>query len=109
MTAYLFLPFYILGFWFGHAPFSILRYFRIFNGAFFDFFSVPMLLRTFFRPIKNEYRKGLVGFSIAMGIFVKSCIILASFVLFSGVLLVEATLLCGFFAFPLLTVALLML
>ena len=107
MSAYLFLPFYILAFWFGQAPIALLRYFKAFNRAFFDFFSVPMLLRTFFRPVKNEYRKGLVGFSIGMGIAVKSCIILTSLVLFIGVLAIETVLFCGFFAFPIITVALL--
>jgi len=107
MSAYLFLPFYLLSFWFGHAPLSLLRYFGVFNRAFFDFFSVPILLRTFFYPIKNEYRKGLVGFSIGMGIVLKSLIIFTSLIFFIGVLAVEVVLFCAFFVFPIATMALL--
>ena len=105
MSAYFFLPFYILAFWFGQAPLSLLRYFKAFNKAFFEFFSVPMLLHTFFRPVKNEYRKGLIGFSIGMGIFIKSIIIITSLILFMGVLAIEVVLFCGFFVFPIITVA----
>jgi hypothetical protein len=107
MSAYFFLPFYFLSFWFGEAPLSILRSFMEINKAFFRFFSISLLLRTFFQPIKSEYRKGLVGFSIGMGIVVKTIVILVSLVLFIPILLLELLLLGGFLTFPLVTVALL--
>jgi len=37
--------------------------------------SLGILLRTFFKPIKNEYRAGLVWFSIGMGIVIKAVLI----------------------------------
>ncbi len=107
MAAYLFLPFYFLAFWFGEAPIRLLKYFHEVNKAFFQFFSVSLLLRTFFQPIKNEYRKGLVGFSIGMGIVVKSAVILTSLILFVPIFLLEAALIIGFIVFPIFTVALL--
>lgn len=107
MSAYFFLPFYFLSFWFGEAPVSILRHFLEINKAFFRFFSISLLLRTFFQPIKNEYRKGLVGFSIGMGMVVKTMVILASLILFIPILLLEILLLGGFLIFPLVTLALL--
>lgn len=107
MSAYFFLPFYFLSFWFGEAPVAIIRSFVEINKAFFQFFSVSLLLRTFFKPIKSEYRKGLIGFSIGMGIAVKTIVILTSFILFIPILLLELLLLGGFLIFPLVTLALL--
>ena len=63
-------------------------------------FSVKMLLQTFFRPIKNEYREGLVRFSIGMGIVVKSCILLVALLLFIPLLLIEFIFLLFFVGFP---------
>ena len=37
--------------------------------------SVPLLLKTFFKPLKSEYREGLVIFSIVMGIAIKLLIL----------------------------------
>lgn len=108
MTAYLLLPLYFLGFWFGQAPLRLVKYFVKINRAFFQLFSVPILLRTFFQPAKNEYRKGLIGFSIGIGMFLKSCVILTALVLFVPLLLSEIVLLCGFLAFPLITLAVLL-
>lgn len=108
MTALFFLPVYFLTFWFGEAPLGLLRYFREVNRAFLQFFSVFILLRTFFHPIKNEYREGLVGFSIGLGIFFKSCILLAAFLLFIPLLIIEALLLIGFLIFPLITLGVLL-
>ncbi|MEK7605197.1 MAG: hypothetical protein AAB478_01600 [Patescibacteria group bacterium] len=108
MTAYLFLPIYFLEFWFGQAPLRLISHFIKINQAFFQFFSVPLLLRTFFRPAKNEYRKGLIGFSIGIGIFLKSCVILTALLLFIPLLLSEVILFCGFLTFPLITLAVLL-
>lgn len=85
---------------------SLISYFHRINKAFFRYFSVNLLLRTFFQPIKNEYRKGLIGFSIMMGIIVKSGVIIASFILFIPILILEALVLVGFLVFPLGTLAL---
>jgi len=106
MSAYFFLPFYFLSFWFGEAPIGIVRTFFKINKAFFRFFSVSLLLRTFFQPIKSEYRKGLIGFSIGMGIVIKTIVVLISFILFIPILLLEIILLGGFLIFPLVTLAL---
>ncbi len=68
-----------------------------------------MYVQTFFKPMKNEYRKGLVGFSIGMGIFVKTVFILLDLVILAALLLVELVLLLTFIGFPFLTVAVLFL
>lgn len=59
--------------------------------AFFRLFSLPIFLRTFFQPIKNEYRKGLVGFSIGMGIFIKSILIIFDLLILAALLIVETS------------------
>ena len=43
--------------------------------------SVPLLLHTFFKPLKSEYREGLVLFSVLVGIIIKSAVLLVAAVL----------------------------
>lgn len=109
MTAYLLLPFALLKFWYFEAPFGILQLFDSLNRAFLQLFSLLLLAKTFFKPLKNEYRKGLVGFSIGMGMVVKTCMIAADLVLFSLLLFFELLLLLLFLLFPVFTVYILFL
>lgn len=106
---YLALPLDILKFWYFDAPRGILAFFGSLNHAFFQLFSLPLLLRTFFKPLKNEYRKGLVGFSIGMGMFVKSALILADFFILLLLVIVELIAFMVFLAYPFLIVSLLFL
>lgn len=62
------------------------------------------MIRTFLKPLKNEYRKGLVAFSIGMGIFVKSILIFVDLVVFSAIVLLEIGILALFILLPFLTV-----
>src|SRR5260370_225767 len=70
MKNYLLLPIIFLKFWYFDAPRSLIGFFASLNHAFFELFSLPLFLRTYFKPLKNEYRQGLVGFSIAMGLVI---------------------------------------
>lgn len=97
------LPFYILKFWYLEAPVKLLTYFFHLNKAFFHLFSLPLMIRTFFRPWKNEYREGLIKFSIFMGMAFKSMFIIADIFLFSLLLLFEVVLFIAFLAWPLAT------
>lgn len=93
----------ILKFWYLEAPKNILKLFLSLNKNFLGVFSLTLMLKTFFRPWKNEYREGLVGFSIFMGMLIKSLFILADLVLFAGLILVEIVLFIGFLVWPLAT------
>lgn len=97
------LPLNILKFWYLEAPVSLFLYFIHLNKAFFNLFSIPLMLKTFFRPWKNEYRKGLVGFSIFMGMVFKTMFILAGLFLFIFLVLFEVIAFFGFLAWPFLT------
>ena len=108
MAAYLLLPYYFFMFWFVEAPREIIGFFISVNKAFFQLFSLPLLLRTFFQPLKNEYRKGLVGFSVGMGIAVKSLLIVVNLLLLIPLLLMEVILLLSFIAFPFVTFGLIL-
>jgi hypothetical protein len=103
------LPLVFLKFWYFDAFFEIIRYFSSINSAFFQLFSLPLFLKTYFKPLKNEYREGLVGFSIGMGMFVKSFLIIANLVIFTVMLIIEFVVVFSFFAFPIATVGLLFL
>lgn len=107
MTAYLKLPWIFTKFWFYEAPIHIFVFFTSVNHSFFQFLSLPLLLRTFFKPIKNEYRSGLVGFSIGMGMAVKSVLIVVNLVLFIPLLVTELFFFFVFITFPLLTIGVL--
>lgn len=97
---YLSLPLAFLKFWYLEAPIGILGFFGSLNSAFLQLFSLPLLIRTFFKPWKSEYRKGLVGFSIGMGIFIKSFVITADIVMLLLLLLFEIAFIAAFIFWP---------
>lgn len=72
-------------------------------------FSLPLFIKTYFRPWKNEYRKGLVGFSIAMGMFVKTIVIIVDTVLLFLLLVFEVIFMVSFVLWPIGTLLLLFL
>src|SRR5579859_3658875 len=98
------LPISFLQFWYIESPMGLIRYFESINRAFFQLFSLTLFLKTFFKPIKNEYRQGLVRFSIFMGIAIKTVLILVDLVLLMFLLTVEFAVLFIFLTFPILTV-----
>jgi hypothetical protein len=100
MQGILLFPVIFLKFWYLEAPRNILRFFTSLNKAFFGVFSLPLMLKTFFRPWKNEYREGLVGFSIVMGVAIKSLFIFADLFLFLLLILSEAIMFTMFLILP---------
>src|SRR5690348_17227678 len=96
-----------LVFWFYEAPKGLLAYFGSFNTALLKLFSFRLLLVTFFKPWKNEYRKGLVGFSIGMGMFIKSWILLFDVLLLAGFVALELVAVIGFILWPFVTIGIL--
>lgn len=104
---YLTLPLIFLKFWFVEVPRALIAFFASFNKAFLQLFSLPLLLKTYFKPWKNEYRKGLIGFSIFMGILIKSIVIIADIVLLALILSTELVFILAFILWPIWTVLLL--
>src|ERR1700757_1798024 len=96
---YVFLPIMLLKFWFIESPIALFKFFASFNAAFFELFSLPLLLRTYFQPLKNEYRQGLVGFSRAMGIAIKTFFIIADLIVFAVILSFEIAIFVSFVMF----------
>lgn len=90
----------ILKFWYFESPKNILHFFISLNKTFLGVFSLPLMLKTFFKPWKNEYREGLIGFSIFMGMVVKSLFILADSILLIGLIIFEVFLFIGFLIWP---------
>jgi ATP-dependent Clp protease ATP-binding subunit ClpC len=85
------LPLEFLKFWFWITPIELFGFFTSLNSAFLQLFSLPLLIKTYFKPWKNEYREGLVGFSIGMGIFIKTFVIIADIFLLLFLILFEIT------------------
>lgn len=106
---YLSLPVMFLKFWFFESPLALLMFFVSLNRSFLQLFSLLLFLKTYFKPIKNEYRQGLVGFSRFMGMFVKTWLILADVLMFILLLLFEVTVFIGYIFLPFATIWLLFL
>lgn len=107
MNGFLLLPFIFVKFWFVEAPLGLLGFFASLNNAFLELFSLPLFLRTFFQPLKNEYRDGLVWFSRIMGMVIKSVLIVVDTLILLVLLAIEAVILITFIAFPIATIYLL--
>lgn len=98
------LPLSFLKFWFFESPLNILQFFFSLNSAFMHFFSLPLFIQTYFKPLKNEYRQGLVGFSRAVGIFIKTFLIAADIIMLTILLSAETIIFVGYIFFPIATV-----
>ena len=101
------LPIVFLKFWLFDSPLALFRFFWSLNGSFMQLFSLPLMLRTFFKPLKNEYRQGLVGFSRAMGIVIKTILITADLFILFLLLLFEVTVFVSYCLLPYATIFLL--
>lgn len=75
MIAFLYYPLYLFIFWYKNVVVGLFIFFVEFNRYVAKLLSFQSLLKTFFKPLKNEYRDGLVLFSILFGIAVKTVLI----------------------------------
>ncbi len=105
---YLTLPLVFLKFWYLEAPLNIIKFFSTLNQSLLSLLSLPLLIKTYLRPWKNEYRKGLVLFSIAMGMFLKTFVIAADLVILALILVVEIIFFSFFLLWPLATLTLIL-
>src|SRR3990167_7598842 len=97
------LPIMFLRFWYFEAPRSLISFFTSLNRVALELFSLPLLVKTFFRPWKNEYRKGLIGFSRGMGIFIKTFVIIADLFVLGFLILLETIFFLTFLLWPAIT------
>ena len=104
MKTALLYPFKLLIFWYHDICLGAVDLFTRFNSYLLRMFSVPLLLRTFFKPLKNEYRKGLVLFSIVFGIFLKGFLIITSLAIVLPFLIAELFIAAFLFSLPVLLI-----
>lgn len=104
MKTALLYPLELAVFWYHDICLGTIDQFTKFNSHLAQAFSLPLLIKTFFKPLKNEYRKGLVLFSIVFGIIVKSILISVSLGILFFVLFAELLIVAFLFVFPLLLV-----
>ena len=95
-----YLLFLFLHWWFIEATFGLLKFLRFLLAFFYQILGIREIFRTFFKPWKNEYREGLVGFSIFMGIFFKVLFLLFDFFFFGILVLLEFIILATWFLIP---------
>lgn len=89
MLAFIYYPFYLITFWYKDVLGNLLSFFVDFNRYIASLLSFPLLVKTFFKPLKNEYRDGLVIFSIVFGICIKSVLVLVGLFTILVMLFVE--------------------
>src|SRR6266550_224437 len=104
MSIYLLLPVLFLRFFFIELPVSVVKYFSSLNSAFFQLFSLPLIVRTFFKPWKNEYRSQFVPMSIGIGMAVKTLVLIADLILLFFLLAFEIFVVAVIVAWPILTI-----
>lgn len=104
MRTALLYPLELIVFWYHDICIGTIDYFIRFNSYMMRVFSTELLLKTFFKPVKNEYRKGLVLFSIVFGIIVKSFLISLSLFFLITLLVVELLIIAILFLFPLILI-----
>jgi hypothetical protein len=75
MVAFLYYPLYLVAFWYKDVLWGLINFFGRFNHYLILLVSLNLLVKTFFKPLKNEYREGLVLFSILFGIALKMILI----------------------------------
>lgn len=75
MVAFLYYPFYLIRFWYKDVLLGLVNFFGQFNRYVISLLSLNLLVMTFFKPLKNEYRQGLVLFSIIFGMVIKTFLI----------------------------------
>lgn len=100
-SAYLLtLPLQFLHWWWLEATFNLLSIMRYILSATFQFLGIKSIFKTFFKPWKNEYREGLVRFSVFMGMFLKFMLLICDTIFFAVVILAEFLILVAWFLFP---------
>lgn len=84
------LPLWYLSFWFVEAPIALSENLFKLLLALEHFLSVTLMLKTFFRPWKNERRKGYVIHAIAIAATLRFCLIILDLFLLATVLIIGA-------------------
>lgn len=95
-------PVAVILFWYKDGVIAILSYFESLNDYVVRLFSLPGLFGTYFTPLKNEYRKNLVLFSVLFGVVIKTFLIIASLSILAVVFLLECILFVLYVSFPVL-------
>lgn len=106
MSRLLSLPAIFLKFWYIEAPLEMAGFFGSLNDYFMQLLSLPLCLKTYFQPLKNEYREGLVGFSRAMGILLKTGLIIVDLLVLALLIIIEAAVVLSFLVFPIVSLML---
>lgn len=78
----------------------LVSYFGSLNRVFLQLFSLPLLIKTYFKPWKNEYREGFIITAIFVGIAIKTPVILVDLVLLALLLAIEIIFVLGFIFWP---------
>ncbi|OGY23117.1 MAG: hypothetical protein A2Y57_03215 [Candidatus Woykebacteria bacterium RBG_13_40_7b] len=82
------LPLLFLYWWYIEASVNILKYFNLALGAIAHIISIEIILKTFFKPWRSEFREGFVGVAILVGVMVRTFVLFADLIILSASLLI---------------------
>ena len=94
------LPLEFLRWYFIDATINLFNILRWFLEVCVQILGVTSIFKTYFRPWKNEYREGLVRFSIFMGMFFKTLFLIFDCFLLAFVLIAEIVILLVWVLLP---------
>ena len=100
MEMLILLPITFFRFWYWEAPREIVLFFLSLNSSLNRLLSLRLFLQTFFKPVKNEYRKGLVEISIVFGVLIKGILIIVDVLFLLFLVIVEFCIVVLFLVAP---------
>jgi hypothetical protein len=101
------LPLLFIYWWFVTAPIQLLVFFFRYLTHLSQVLSLPLLVKTFFVPWKNENKKGYVAIARGIGMTVKTSVILADLMILIIFFMVEVSLFLLWMLLPILSIYLL--
>jgi hypothetical protein len=96
-----------LAFWFIEGPIKLTRALFQLLSAFEHFLSLTLMVKTFFRPWKNERRKRYVAYAIGIAATLRFFLIILDLIFLALVLAIGMVLIILFLVVPLIAVFLL--
>ncbi len=97
-------PILLVKFYYVDVTVGFLKHIFSHTRYFIYMLSIPLMFKTFFKPLKGEYRNQLVVFSIVAGMIIKFVLLSVSTVLLLLFIIFEFTFFVLFLIFPFLAV-----
>lgn len=93
--------------WIYQTPANLVRFFKLYLSALNHQLSYTEIIKTFFKPWRGEYRKGLIGTAILMSVLVKTPVLLAETLILIVFLVFAVLVIVAWYLWPMVSMLLL--